>query len=207
MRRPLCTACLFFLVLIRIFLAVMGESEDEFTYPEEYSVPEGVERIGTFAFLKNRNLGDVTLPSTLKEIGDMAFFDCGRLGAYDFDEETDSLSGIGFELPDSVVKIGSDAFSKCGSIAPVIYIPSSVQSIGHNAFFNCGGINDVYLGAADKDQFEAGDRWQPKSIKAGVVWKAPVAQYGVSRADAEKLIEDYKTETINRLREEAANNG
>ena len=184
-----------------------GEGEDEFTYPEEYTVPEGVERICTFAFLKNGHLLNVTLPSTLREIGDMAFFDCWQLGKYVYDEQSDSLSGIGFELPDSLEKIGSDAFSKCGSIAPVIYIPSSVKSIGHNAFFNCGGIKDVYIGASDKTQFEAGDRWMPKSIRVGAVWKAPDAKYGATRAQADELIKNYKAETLEKMREESANNG
>lgn len=183
------------------------DREDEFTYPDSYAVPEGVERINTFAFLKNGHLRDVKLPGTLKEIGDMAFFDCGRLGVYDYDEATDSLRGTGFELPDSLEKIGSDAFGKCGSIAPVLYLPASVREIRHHAFFSCGGMKEMYLGAADESQMETGDAWLPKSLKFGAVWKAPEPQYGKTRADAQALIEQHRTDTLNRLREEAKNNG
>ena len=183
------------------------EKEDEFTYPDSYTVPEGVERINTFAFLKNGHLRDVTLPDTLKEIGDMAFFDCGRLGAYDYDAATDSLLGTGFALPDSVEKIGSDAFGKCGSVAPVIYLPASVREIRHHAFFSCGGMKDIYLGAESDAQIETGDAWLPKSIQVGAAWKAPVPLYGKSRADAETLIEQYRADRLNSFREEAQKNG
>lgn len=180
---------------------------DKYAYPDAYVVPDGVERINTFAFLKNGNLRDVTLPDTLKEIGDMAFFACERLGAYDYNAETDTLEGTGFTLPDGLEKIGSDAFSKCGSIAPVICLPASVKEIGHHAFFSCGGIREVYLGAADETGLITGDAWLPKSIKVGALWKAPKPEYGKSRADSEMLIEAYKEETLNKLREEAKKNG
>ena len=183
------------------------EEEEVFDYPDTYVIPDGVERISSFAFLKNGHLRDVTLPDTLREIGDMAFFDCGRLGRYDYDPDTDELKGTGFTLPDGLETIGSDAFSKCGGIEPVIYIPSSVKSIGHHAFFSCGGIKNVYLGAPDDSQIETGDAWLPKSLKAGAIWKAPKPQYGAQRAESEKLIAEHQTDTLNRLREEAKNDG
>ncbi len=183
------------------------DEEDVFTYPDAYTVPDGVERINTFAFLKNENLRDVTLPQTVKEIGDMAFFGCSRLGAYEYDAENDALTGTGFALPDSLESIGSDAFSKCGGLAPVLYIPSSVKVIRHHAFFSCGGLKEVYLGAADETRMETGDAWMPKSIKAGAMWKAPDLQYNKTRADCEPLIRAYKTDTLKKLREEAQKNG
>ncbi|MBR5427303.1 MAG: leucine-rich repeat domain-containing protein [Clostridia bacterium] len=181
--------------------------DEIYSYPDSYAVPDGVERIGSFAFLKNGHLRDVTLPDTLREIGDMAFFDCGRLGTYDYDAGTDTLEGTGFSLPEGIEKIGSDAFGKCGGIAPLIYLPTSVKEIGNHAFFSCGGVKDVYLAAADESQIETGDAWLPKSIKFGAAWKAPEPQYGKTRADAQTLIEQYRTDKLNALREEAKGNG
>lgn len=183
------------------------DKEDEYTYPEAYAVPEGVERIAPFAFLKNGYLRDVTLPDTLKEIGDMAFFGCSRLGAYDYDEATDSLLGTGFTLPDGLETIGADAFSKCGSITPVLYLPSSVKSIGHHAFFSCTGMKDVWLGVSDEDAVELGEAWLPKNIKAGPLWRAPTPEVGKTREESEKLIEDYRAERLDSGREEAKKNG
>lgn len=181
--------------------------EDVFTYPDAYTVPDGVERIGTFAFLKNEHIRDLTLPASLREIGDMTFFGCARLGAYEYDAETDTLAGKGFALPDGLRKIGTDAFSKCGSIAPVLYIPAGVEEIGHHAFFSCTGMKDVFLGAADEDALTLGESWLPKSIKAGAMWKAPKPQYGKTRADLNELITSYKAEQLEQQREEAQKNG
>lgn len=183
------------------------DKEDEYTYPEAYTVPDGVERIATFAFLKNGNLRDLTLPSTLKEIGDMTFFDCWRLGAYDYDAENDTLLGTGFTLPDGIEKIGSDAFSKCGNIAPCLFLPASLQEVGHHAFFSCGGMKDVLLGAANDEHLTLGEAWLPKNIKKGAVWKAPKPQYGRTRADSETLIDAFRQEKLNGFREEAQKNG
>ena len=175
--------------------------------PAVYTVPEGVERIATFAFLKIEVLRDLTLPSSLREIGDMAFFGCSRLGGYAYDAEADALVGTGFTLPDGLEVIGSDAFSKCGSIAPAIYIPASVKEIEHHAFFSCGGMKAVLLGAADKSALSLGEAWLPKNRKAGPMWKAPEPQFGKTRADYEALLKSDQADRLNAFREEAQKNG
>ncbi len=183
------------------------DEKDEFSYPDAYAVPDGTERIATFAFLKNEHIRDLALPESLREIGDMTFFGCSRLGAFEYDAVSDALLGNGFALPDGLQKIGADAFSKCGGIAPVLYIPSSVTEIGHHAFFACTDITDICLGAEDENALVLGESWLPKSIKAGVMWKAPEPQYGKKRADSEALSAAYKAQRLNALREEAQKNG
>ena len=183
------------------------DDPEEFTYPEAYAVPEGVERIETFAFLKNGHLRDVKLPSTLREIGDMAFFDCWRMGSVDYDAGTDSLVGSGFTLPDGLEKLGSDALSKCGNIAPGLYIPASVREIGHHALFGCGNMKRVLVGAPDEDSIAAGESWLPKNVKAGPMWRAAKAEYGATRADSDEMLETWLAEKLEKGREEAKNNG
>ncbi len=184
-----------------------AEKENAFAYADSYTVPGGVERIATFAFLKNEHIRDLTLPDTLKEIGDMAFFGCARLGSFEYDEAAHALLGTGFSLPDGVRVIGADAFSKCVGIAPCLYLPGSVEKIGNHAFFSCTGMKDVLLGAENKDDLELGASWMPKSIKSGAVWKAPEPQFGKERRDADELIENYKAERLEALREEEQRNG
>lgn len=181
--------------------------QDVFDYPEAYTVPDGVERIVDFAFLKNEHLRDLTLPASLREIGDMAFFGCTRLGAYEYDADADALRGTGFALPDGLEQIGSDAFSKCGGISPLLYIPQSVRTIGHHAFFSCTGMQEVLLGAADENALSLGESWLPKSIQSGALWKTPEPQFGKARADADERIEAYKAERLTESREEAQKNG
>jgi uncharacterized repeat protein (TIGR02543 family) len=85
------------------------------TYPENTMPAE--------SFLNrdyNSTLKKLILPSSLKEIGDLAFRGCERL--------TGSLI-----IPDSVTTIGNDAFSSCNFTGDLL-IPNSVTSIGTSAF-------------------------------------------------------------------------
>ena len=67
---------------------------------EQFVVPEGVERIGKYAFYGNRKLGEVRVPKSVREIGDYAFCNCT------------SLTNVVFE-GESRPKIGEGAFRGC----------------------------------------------------------------------------------------------
>ena len=54
-----------------------------------------------------------------------------------------SLEG-GYDIPDSVTKIGDGAFSRCSGLTSVT-IPNSVNSIGANAFDGCSGLTSVII--------------------------------------------------------------
>lgn len=105
------------------------------------NVSEGIVSIGAYAFSED-NLRDLTLPSTLKSIGDGAF----RMGV-----------GITeLVIPENVTEIGANAFEKNGGIKSVS-LPQSLISIGDGAFDDCNcvksftvdGSNNVY--SSDRD--------------------------------------------------------
>ena len=81
--------------------------------------PEGFERFGQLVFLNCRSLtGEIVLPSTIKEIGDGAFFQS-------------KISSI--NLPEGLKKIGDAAFYACR--LKEVWIPNSCQTIaGTNTF-------------------------------------------------------------------------
>lgn len=149
-----------------------------------YTIPKGVERVGSCAFYKNSTLTKIDLPETLKEIGDMAFFKCENISLV--------------TLPDGLEKIGSDAFSYCHSMEPVIFIPESVKEIDSFAFYSCSNLKEFYMGAESKESITFGDSWLPNNIKKAVVNIAPEEQYGMTREDA--------NETINELLKEGDEN-
>ena len=95
-------------------------------------IPEGVEEIARNAF-KLGNLEEVYFPSTLKKVGDMAFFYCKNLKKVDF--------GTGLEM------IGSNAekqcFASCDNLKSII-IPPQVTSIGSRAFEN-SAVNEICI--------------------------------------------------------------
>ena len=91
-------------------------------------VPDGVKRIGEYAFYDYTSLKSIELPSSVKCIGEGAFEQCS------------SLKSI--EVPNSVKSIGYWAFEGCTSLTS-IKIPSSVESIGNRAFYSCDSLKHI----------------------------------------------------------------
>ncbi len=85
-------------------------------------IGEGAQYIGTHAFTCQRYLKSVSLPSTLIEIGEGAFFGCSSLDA--------------LTLPDNLEALGRDAFAFCTSI-PSLHIPASLTSLPNMTFTGC----------------------------------------------------------------------
>jgi len=192
-----------FAVITMMLLFIMSASAAEKTYTSgnyKYTVTDGeativeytstkstdliipktlggypVTEIGYSAFYKTK-LNSVTLPSTLKKIGDLAF-DGSKIKKVTFN---DGLEYIGFRafwecdelteivLPDSVTEVGKGAFSYCDNLKTVtlsnnlasisqgmfhdsikleaIVIPDSVKTIEMNAFYGCYGLKSVKFG-------------------------------------------------------------
>ena len=95
----------------------------------EYTIPDGVEYIGSRAFYSADQLENVTFPDGIISIGAEAFAECSRLTCF---------------MPDSVYVIGDYAFENCTSITSV-NIPHGIQRIGDGAFKNCTSITSVNL--------------------------------------------------------------
>jgi uncharacterized repeat protein (TIGR02543 family) len=82
------------------------------------------------AFAQHSELKGVTIPSTVKSIGDLAFVNC---------ENLKSVS-----ISSGVAKIGYGAFSGCRGLTNIT-IPDSVSNIGYGAFESCEDLSDVYI--------------------------------------------------------------
>lgn len=93
-------------------------------------IPEGVERIGDFAFHKLYYMESIVIPNTVREIGYKAFGECF------------SLKSV--SLPEGLTAISSNLFNGCTSLQSV-YIPSSVTTIRDYAFYGCSSLTDVSI--------------------------------------------------------------
>jgi len=112
-------------------LPVTGIAAQAFTYSTNLgsvTIPNGVINIGYEAFLGCTNLGSVTIPGSITNWGDYAFSYCFSL--------TNATMGNG------VTSIGREAFEQCFNLTSVT-IPGSVTSIGYGAFVNCFGLTSV----------------------------------------------------------------
>lgn len=135
-------------------------------------MPDDVEHIAPNAFVGAEDLKHITLPKSLKQIGEAAFVHCGieeivipegiqKLEYYTFQYcenlqkvtlpqslvtiDHAALSHCGFKsivIPDAVTTIGDYAFDYC-KFLETVEIGSGVQSIGHAAFDGCQKLKKV----------------------------------------------------------------
>ncbi|MBO4760081.1 MAG: leucine-rich repeat domain-containing protein, partial [Spirochaetaceae bacterium] len=101
-------------------------------------LPYGVKKIGKGAFAGDAfpsQIESITIPDTVQNIGDKAFFQCPRLKS--------------IIIPDSVKIIGNNAFDSCHGLESVI-IPDNVEAIGKQVFFSCKNLKSIKLGSGVK---------------------------------------------------------
>ena len=113
-------------------------------YSTNLSIQEGTEYIGGYAIsIAGKHLKTVSIPSSLKEIGEGAFAGCSELKEVTVFEGVQSIGDKAFSgcykltaisLPSSVKSIGNSAFSGCGF--KQFSIPSGVESIGEQILYN-----------------------------------------------------------------------
>lgn len=137
---------------------------------ESVELPEGLSRIGAYAFFARGSLTKVRLPETLKKLGKGAFQECSGLPS--------------IEVPALIDTISEDAFLSCGSLESVkfneglrvvderafqsckklnnLVIPNSVDSIGSQAFSMCDSLTNVKLPANLRYMMNYAFAWNKK---------------------------------------------
>jgi hypothetical protein len=115
------------------------------------TIPNSVKSIGNFAFMGCKGLTSVTIPSSVDFIGNDAFRDCTSLTT-----ATTPFSWCGTNIflgctkltsiiiPSDLTTIKSYAFNELSSVTSVT-IPSSISSIGTYAFSNCSALKTVNI--------------------------------------------------------------
>ena len=107
-------------------------------------LPNALTFLGIYAF-RGTAISSVTFPSTLKNIGNYAFYSCSN------------LSGT-LIIPEGVVSIGTAAFTGTG--IEKLELADSVQTISAGAFSTCTKLNSVQIGeqGKGKSQLQTIDR-------------------------------------------------
>jgi hypothetical protein len=85
-------------------------------------IPDGVTKIGDYAFGNCSRLESITIPNSVTSIGSFAFSRCNNLTS--------------LEIPNSVTNIDMYAFSYCANLTSVT-IPTSVKNVSKTAFKKC----------------------------------------------------------------------
>lgn len=134
-----------------------------------------VTAIESFSFQNNTTITSLSIPSSVKTIGDRAFLNCSNLKSITLNEGLETLGTYAFSktgietiiLPNSVDSIGSDIFKDCTALKSVVLsngltalpgqtfldcsvletveVPEGITSIGSYAFGRCYALKSVKL--------------------------------------------------------------
>ena len=109
-------------------------------------------RVGYYAGL-GKEVRKITLPSSLKKIGDFAFYYCQKIEEIIIPKNVTSIGEWAFchcqslesvEIPSSVTSIGDYAFIGCTNLAS-LELSYGIKSIGNGAFQGCTSLESVKL--------------------------------------------------------------
>ncbi len=117
-------------VVIESGVTSIGSNAFRNLYLADVSIPTSVKVIGDGAFYGCIYLGDVYIPSSVSVIGDSAFCGCSSL--------------VRISIPDGVTAIGNSAFCGCAALSDIV-IPENVTSIGDFAFLGCSSLESIVI--------------------------------------------------------------
>lgn len=105
---------------------------------------DAVEIIGDGAFRARRDLREIVLPNSCREIRGEAFADCNMLQKISWSDHLESIGEESFLACKNlqsvdfkkVTSIGGSAFSGCAKLKRVT-LPKTLETLGEYAFYNC----------------------------------------------------------------------
>ena len=106
------------------------------------------------AFKFREDLISVSIPASVKTIGDYAFYGCWRLSEIKIPSSVNKIGNYAFwncSVPDRIIfegnnltEIGESAFADCYSISEIDF-PDSVKIIGKDAFKKCKSLSSIKI--------------------------------------------------------------
>ncbi len=118
-----------------------------------YTIPDGIVRIGEWAFDSCTKLVNLCMPESMTSIGNDAFVSCSALVNVTISANVTTIGDGAFShctslknitIPNSVVSIGNNAFAECASLTNIV-IPHNVSRLGYTVFYNCINLKHVTI--------------------------------------------------------------
>lgn len=142
----------------------------------EVVIGDKLVRVCGNAFLRCRKLKHVSLPSSLKSIGNDAFAGCSSLESLEIPDSVECICRGAFDgctslkhikLSSSCKSLPDFAFFRCTSLEEVV-IPASVKLVCRTAFLGCTSLKHVVLCGKTRSLLEKLNGW-PFSLNPDVV--------------------------------------
>lgn len=121
--------------------------------PEEVQYGSTTYKVTGIDYLGNRDIKEISLPGTIKNIADWTFQNCNNLQTVKLGEGISYVSDRMFNnctalkhvsLPNSLQNIGSLAFGACTSLKS-LQLPKALESLGNSAFSGCESLSNIEL--------------------------------------------------------------
>ena len=122
---------------------------------DKLDLPDGLVKIGAYAFGKAKNVKTLEIPASVKSVGNYAFTQMSALEAITFAEGStlESIGASAFDtcgklkaivLPDSIKTLGGSMFSMCWGLESAV-LPSGIKEIPRNTFWYCDALTSVTI--------------------------------------------------------------
>ena len=118
------------------------------------TIPNDIVIIGSYAFAKSGNGGELIIPNSVKTIEEYAFMECRFSGTLTLSESLETIGRNAFEnssflgsltLPNSLIEIGIGAFRYCRNLTGTLSLPSSISTINSSAFSESGFTGSLII--------------------------------------------------------------
>ena len=114
---------------------------------EKFTVPQGIQKLGSFSFDGHKELTEIEIPPSVKEIGYHTFYDCSNLTKIKVSPFNPYLCDIDGILYDKL----RQTLICCPPARTSIHIPATVTNIEYeNAFATCHNLMDISIDRANK---------------------------------------------------------
>lgn len=123
-----------------------------------FTVPDGTETVGGYAFYGAASLTSVTLADSVTSIGEYAFYSCSGMAEPVWSKSLAAIGDYAFysckkmtslTLPDSLRTVGRYSFAWCSGVT-VLQTGDGLQDIGPYGFFYCSGLTEATMGSGMK---------------------------------------------------------
>ncbi len=134
--------------------------------------PEGMETISDFLFLNCKDLkGEIVLPSTIREIGDGAFFQ-SKISSINFPEGLNRIGDAAFyacrlkevRLPESCLNLDGSSTFQLNPELETIRLPEGIECIPSSFADTCLKLHDINIPSSVKN-IKNYAFWQCRSLK------------------------------------------